>query len=122
MTGPFSDTELSRAFESRGFISRSAVMLPILRQAYKAGVVSDVTVLLEGETGTGKQVLAQAIHETGRKTKDISVCYSALRDDQRRSGGEQALWPSARIRSRAQRAIAKDCFAQPKAACCFWTT
>jgi DNA-binding NtrC family response regulator len=69
MTGPFSDTELSRAFESRGFISRSAVMLPILRQAYKAAVVSDVTVLLEGETGTGKQVLAQAIHELDEKRK-----------------------------------------------------
>ena len=42
-------------------------MMPILRRAQKAALVSDVTVLLDGETGTGKQVLAQAIHRLDRK-------------------------------------------------------
>lgn len=37
-------------------------MTPILQCAYKAAHVSDTTVLLQGETGTGKQVLAHAIH------------------------------------------------------------
>jgi len=37
-------------------------MTPVLQCAYKAGQVSDATVLLQGETGTGKQVLARAIH------------------------------------------------------------
>ena len=37
-------------------------MLPILQSAYKAAQVSDAAVLIEGETGTGKQVLARAIH------------------------------------------------------------
>jgi transcriptional regulator with PAS, ATPase and Fis domain len=37
-------------------------MLPVLQQASKAAFVSDVTALLEGETGSGKQILAQAIH------------------------------------------------------------
>lgn len=30
-------------------------MLPVLRQAYKAALVSDITVLLEGETGATRQ-------------------------------------------------------------------
>jgi two-component system, NtrC family, response regulator PilR len=37
-------------------------MTAVLQSAYKAAQVSDTTVLLEGETGTGKQVLARAIH------------------------------------------------------------
>jgi len=37
-------------------------MTPLLQCAYKAAQVSDATVLLQGETGTGKQVLARAIH------------------------------------------------------------
>ena len=37
-------------------------MTPVLQCAYKAAQVSDATVLLQGETGTGKQVLARAIH------------------------------------------------------------
>lgn len=69
MPSQLTDAELMRLFESRGFVSRSPIMLPILRQAYKAAVVSDITVLLEGETGTGKQVLAQAIHEMDEKRK-----------------------------------------------------
>jgi len=43
-------------------VTASDAMDPILREAFKAASVSDITVLLEGETGTGKQVLAQAIH------------------------------------------------------------
>ena len=42
-------------------------MMPLLCRAQKAAKVSDVTVLLEGETGTGKQVLAQGIHRLDEK-------------------------------------------------------
>jgi len=42
-------------------------MTPILQRAYKAARVSDATVLLQGETGTGKQVLARAIHYLDEK-------------------------------------------------------
>src|SRR5215831_11357512 len=42
-------------------------MTSVLQCAYKAAQVSDVTVLLEGETGTGKQVLARAIHSLDAK-------------------------------------------------------
>ncbi len=42
-------------------------MTPVLQCAYKAAQVSDATVLLQGETGTGKQVLARAIHHLDEK-------------------------------------------------------
>ncbi len=57
-----SDDELRRSFNDLGFVTGSAELLPLLRQVYKAACVSDITVLLEGETGTGKQVLAFATH------------------------------------------------------------
>jgi two-component system response regulator PilR (NtrC family) len=42
-------------------------MTAVLQCAYKAALVSDTTVLLQGETGTGKQVLARAIHRLDKK-------------------------------------------------------
>lgn len=65
------DEALRRCFDDLGFITGSAAMLPLLRQAYKAAWVSDITVLLEGETGTGKQILAYAIHCLDRKRRDF---------------------------------------------------
>ena len=54
--------ELREIFGKLGFVTKSPRMNPILQWAYKAAQVSDATVLLEGETGTGKQVIARAIH------------------------------------------------------------
>lgn len=62
-----SDRELQATFAQIGFVTSSPSMISVLHQAYKAAVASDVTVLLEGETGTGKQVLAQGIHKLDRK-------------------------------------------------------
>jgi transcriptional regulator with GAF, ATPase, and Fis domain len=42
-------------------------MNAVLQCAYKAAQVSDTTVLLQGETGTGKQILARAIHALDQK-------------------------------------------------------
>jgi DNA-binding NtrC family response regulator len=61
------DREVQAVFARLGFVTHSANVVSVLQQAYKAAVVSDVTVLLEGETGTGKQVLAQALHKLDRK-------------------------------------------------------
>jgi transcriptional regulator with GAF, ATPase, and Fis domain len=61
------DEKLRETFENLGFVSRCLAMMPILQHAYRAACVSDITVLLEGETGTGKQVLARAIQALDRK-------------------------------------------------------
>lgn len=63
--------DLRRSFEELGFITGSEELLPLLRQVYKAACVSDITVLLEGETGTGKQVLAYAIHSLDQKRRAL---------------------------------------------------
>jgi hypothetical protein len=67
MTCDQSDNELRRVFAELGFIALSEPMVGVLRQASKAACLSDITVLLEGETGTGKQVLAHAIHRLDQK-------------------------------------------------------
>ena len=42
-------------------------MMPVLLQASKVAAVSDISVLLQGETGTGKQILARAIHQLDKR-------------------------------------------------------
>lgn len=61
------DDELQSIFERLGFVTCSGNVLSLLRLARRAAKASDVTVLLEGETGTGKQVLAQGIHHLDQK-------------------------------------------------------
>jgi transcriptional regulator with GAF, ATPase, and Fis domain len=67
-----SDDEVRSCFADLGFISSSPTVAPMLRRAQKAAHISDVTVLLEGETGTGKQVLAQAIHKLDQKRRSYA--------------------------------------------------
>jgi transcriptional regulator with GAF, ATPase, and Fis domain len=69
MTCEPTDYELRRIFGELGFVALSEPMVGVLRQAAKAACLSDITVLLEGETGTGKQVLANAIHQLDRKRR-----------------------------------------------------
>jgi transcriptional regulator with PAS, ATPase and Fis domain len=63
------DDELRRRFDELGFVTGSDTLIPLLRQAYKAAFVSNITILIEGETGTGKQVLASAIHHLDQKRR-----------------------------------------------------
>src|SRR5262249_42506629 len=72
MSDQLSDQELMSKFDQLGFITRSPSMVPLLRRAHKAAEVSDITVLLEGETGTGKQVLAKGIHQLDKKRNSFS--------------------------------------------------
>ncbi len=65
--GELTNSELSALFGELGFISVCEGMAPLLRQACKASQVSDATLLVEGETGSGKQVLAQAIYRLDPK-------------------------------------------------------
>lgn len=66
MTGT-ADNGLLKVFSELGFVTSSPNMAALLRRAHKAAEVSDITVLVEGETGTGKQVLARGIHQLDQK-------------------------------------------------------
>lgn len=69
MNDHLSDQDLLSEFNELGFVTSFPSMVPLLRRAYKAAEVSDITILIEGETGTGKQVLAQGIHQLDQKRK-----------------------------------------------------
>ena len=69
--GELPDRDLFVLFKIHGFVTASVAMLPLLQLSRKAATVSDITVLLEGETGTGKQVLAQAIHSLDEKRRSF---------------------------------------------------
>ncbi len=62
-----------------GLIGQSKAMHEVLSQV-EAVAQSDTTVLLLGETGTGKELLAQAIHRHSRRTSGaiLSVNCGAL--------------------------------------------
>ncbi|MGC2697575.1 MAG: sigma 54-interacting transcriptional regulator [Candidatus Angelobacter sp.] len=59
--------DLLKAFAELGFVTCSPNMVALLRRAQRAAEVSDITVLMEGETGTGKQILARGIHQLDQK-------------------------------------------------------
>jgi transcriptional regulator with PAS, ATPase and Fis domain len=69
MTDPLSDDELQNAFACLGITSGCPAVTAVLRRAHRAAEVSDVTVLIQGETGTGKQLLAQSIHRLDQKRR-----------------------------------------------------
>jgi transcriptional regulator with PAS, ATPase and Fis domain len=67
ISADLSDGNLRRTFHELGFLTGSDLLLPLLRMAYRAAKASDINILIEGETGTGKQVLASAIHQLDSK-------------------------------------------------------
>ena len=67
MQPEIAEAALRTLFRKHGFITDSESMMPVLRHARRAAIVSDITILIEGETGTGKQLLAQAIHALDEK-------------------------------------------------------
>ena len=55
--------------EQTGITTQSSIMLELLGRARKAANICDVPIIIEGESGTGKQLLAQAIHKMDPKRK-----------------------------------------------------
>ncbi|KMJ45525.1 two-component system response regulator GlrR [Xenorhabdus khoisanae] len=64
---------------SEQIVTRSPLMLRLLEQA-KMVALSDVSVLINGQSGTGKEVLAQAIHRASPRAKKpfIAINCGAL--------------------------------------------
>jgi two-component system response regulator PilR (NtrC family) len=76
--------KLRETFSVLGFVTTSASMNRVLECAYKAAQASDTTILLQGETGTGKQVLARAIHSLDQKRGKfpfVTVHCSTVNED-----------------------------------------
>ena len=63
------DLELQTIFSALGLSSSDHNVLPVLQRARKAAEASDITILIQGETGTGKQVLARSIHKLDQKRR-----------------------------------------------------
>ncbi|WP_431225358.1 two-component system response regulator GlrR [Serratia sp. L9] len=57
------------------FVTRSPIMLRLLEQA-KMVAQSDVSVLINGQSGTGKEVLAQAIHSASPRAKKAFIAIN----------------------------------------------
>ncbi len=53
--------------DSVGIMAVSPAMHELIVQVYRGAQVSDATVLIHGESGTGKQLLAEAIHQLDPK-------------------------------------------------------
>jgi DNA-binding NtrC family response regulator len=56
-------------FDEAGFAGQSREMAKVLLQARRAAMISDAPILIEGESGTGKQLLAEAIHRMDPKRR-----------------------------------------------------
>lgn len=66
--------------EPRQIIGESAVMQEVKRIVRAVAEDGDVTVLIRGETGTGKELIARAIHSNGRRKNEpfVAVMLNAL--------------------------------------------
>ena len=70
----------SRAIANEGLIGRSAAIERVRREI-EVAAQTDISVLLEGETGTGKDVAARLIHTMGEASRGgafVKICCSAL--------------------------------------------
>lgn len=57
-------------FDETGLAGQSQIMAKLLFMAKRAAIISDVPVLIGGESGTGKQLLAEAIHRMDPKRRN----------------------------------------------------
>lgn len=74
-----SSTPISDEEWSEGIVTRSPVMIRLLEQAHMVAQ-SDVSVLINGQSGTGKEVFAQAIHKASPRARKpfIAINCGAL--------------------------------------------
>lgn len=60
--------ELFRLIESQGLVGKSKAMMVVADKILRYGK-TDLNVLVTGETGTGKKLVAQALHSVSRRSK-----------------------------------------------------
>lgn len=60
--------ELRRHIEAQGIIGRSGVMMEVADKILRYGR-TDLNVLITGETGTGKKLVANALHNVSKRSK-----------------------------------------------------
>lgn len=68
-------------FDQTGLAGQSRVMAELLLQVRRAAMISDAPVLIHGESGTGKQLIAEAIHRLDAKRQGhpfLSVNCAAI--------------------------------------------
>jgi transcriptional regulator with GAF, ATPase, and Fis domain len=61
------DEKIRLAMNNLGIIGKSAAMFSVFRWIARVSALSDLPILITGETGTGKQVLAHAIYQLDPK-------------------------------------------------------
>ena len=76
-----------------GIIGRSRALREVL-ELVEMVAASDSTALLLGETGTGKELIARAIHDRSRR-RCKEVRQGQLRRHSQRTAGKRTLWPRA---------------------------
>lgn len=74
-----SDSETLKKNASFGFVGRSSALSKVIREIELYGPV-DSTVLILGETGSGKELVARAIHNSGPRSNNrfVAVNCSAI--------------------------------------------
>ena len=70
---PDATTAKSHTFDT--IVGKSTAISEVIRQAQKVAA-TDVTVLINGETGTGKEVFAQAIHHASHRSSEAFLALN----------------------------------------------
>ena len=70
---PDATTAKSHTFDT--IVGKSTALSEVIRQAKKVAA-TDVTVLINGETGTGKEVFAQAIHHASHRSSEAFLALN----------------------------------------------
>jgi formate hydrogenlyase transcriptional activator len=69
------EEELTAANDFMGIVGHSAALSAVIQQV-RTVAPTDATVLLLGETGTGKELLARAIHDSSRRSEGTFVRFN----------------------------------------------
>jgi DNA-binding NtrC family response regulator len=67
--------EVRRALDEFGIVGKCRALTDLMRHAIQIAPL-DLPILIQGETGTGKELLAQAIHKLGRPPKAPLIAFN----------------------------------------------